>query len=209
MRFTQSQRLSRPFAHGRSAANEQHWAPTRSRNRNVCALGAVALCLVAGVPAFAAPLNAAETYGAWTLRCENRAGNTESGAVEAAPAEKQCFIFQTVVMKQSGQRVFNIAIGFLPENPQPIAVLTLPLGISLPPGARLQINGGPTLEFLIEQCVPAGCRAGGSINETLREALSAAPTATVAFQDGARQDLAIELSLEGFAEALRALEGHR
>lgn len=148
-----------------------------------------------------------EIHGAWTLRCEPRPGTatTEPGQ---APQE-QCFIFQNVVMKQSGQRVFNIAIGYVPEAERPIALLTLPLGISLPPGVRLRVPDLPPMEFLIERCIPAGCRAGAQISQELAEALSNHTTATVEFRDGSRQDLSVQLSLEGFAEALTALGNRR
>ena len=154
-----------------------------------------------GDPLTASELN--ETYGAWTLRCESRPGGADQ-----APQE-QCFIFQNVVMKQSGQRVFNIAIGYVPETERPIALLTLPLGISLPPGVRLRVPDLPPMEFLIERCIPAGCRAGAQISEELAEALGTHATATVEFQDGSRQDLSVQLSLKGFSEALAALDTRR
>lgn len=190
-------------------------APSNSLRHRLLVGLVVFSALLGQMPARAESGDSSESHGAWTLRCENRPEPTatQSGDGDTEDASggtsRQCFIFQNVVMKQSGQRVFNIAIGFLPGTAQPIAVLTLPLGISLPPGARLMVEGAGTLEFLIERCVPAGCRAGGSISPSLREAMSSADTATVAFQDGSRQDIAINLSLEGFADALVALESHR
>lgn len=195
----------------------RHPAMTRPNSlRRALLVGLVTFsALLSHTPAGAASGDSSESHGAWTLRCENRpeppASQSDGGdtADASGGASRQCFIFQNVVMKQSGQRVVNIAIGFLPGTAQPIAVLTLPLGISLPPGARLMVEGTGTLEFLIERCVPAGCRAGGSISPSLREAMSSADTATVAFQDGSRQDITVDLSLEGFADALVALESHR
>ena len=52
-----------------------------------------------------------------------------------------CQISQTLIDKESDQPMMKIAVGYVPDKDQPVAVITLPLGIFLPPGIELQIDG--------------------------------------------------------------------
>ena len=137
------------------------------------------------------------TYGSWNLRCEP--------VPEGENDEDQCFIFQNLVLKQGGQRVFNMAVGYIANAEQPIALVTLPLGISLPPGATLTIDGDHEVRFPIERCMPAGCRAGVALTPALVAALTSGTEASVSFFDGSRQPVSVSLSLDGFSAALEAL----
>ena len=75
-------------------------------------------------------------------------------------AREGCFIIQNLVLREGGQRVLQLAIGFVKATPEPIALLSLPLGISLPPGAEIQVGEGPPTRVAIERCELNGCRAG-------------------------------------------------
>jgi invasion protein IalB len=135
----------------------------------------------------------------WTLKCE-------SAKEPQAPATaNQCFIFQNLVLKEGGQRVMHIAIGYLPDNTEPVALLTLPLGISLPPGAALTVDTGEPVRFPIERCEPSGCRAGIKIDAKLLERLQKGNKAEVTFHDGSRRPIKVPLSLKGITAGLAAL----
>ena len=64
------------------------------------------------------------------------------------------------MLREGGQRVLQFAIGFIEAMPEPIALLSLPLGISLPPGAAFQVDEGPSTRVVVERYEPNGCRAG-------------------------------------------------
>ena len=134
-------------------------------------------------------------FGTWTLRCEQL----------AAEGPEQCFVFQNLVLKDSGHRVFNIAIGFVENSEDPIALVTLPLGISLPPGAELIIDAALPAKFPIERCMPAGCRAGIKLEGDLLQRMLNGQQAEVRFYDSTREQVSVGVSLEGFGEGLKAL----
>lgn len=138
-------------------------------------------------------------FGSWTAKCEPPHDDKQGG----------CFIFQNLVLREGGQRVLQIAIGFVPDTRDPIALLSLPLGISLPPGVSIELPTGEPMHFPVERCEPNGCRAGLKIGRDFLQALLGADTMTVRFHDGRRQPIEVPLSLNGFSDGLDALRRER
>lgn len=155
---------------------------------------AALIAALAAGPTAAAPEQGA-TFDNWTVGCE---------AVENEE-RTQCFIFQNLVLREGGQRVLHVAVGYLPDQDDPIALFTLPLGISLPPGASLQVDGGDPVRFPIERCEPEGCRAGLRLEEEVLDAFKKGTEVKVTFHDATRRPVSVPLSLKGFMAGLRAL----
>ncbi len=135
-------------------------------------------------------------YGNWTAKCEEPHEDRQGG----------CFIFQNLVLREGGQRVLQVAIGYVPKTTEPIALISLPLGISLPPGVSIELANGQPIRFPVERCEPNGCRAGLKLKEDFLAALRHAETLTVRFHDAQRQPIEVPLSLSGFAAGLEALK---
>ena len=135
------------------------------------------------------------TYGSWTVRCEETSANDRKG----------CFIFQNLVLREGGHRVLQVAVGYVPESKDPVVLLSLPLGISLPPGVSMRVDEGDPKRFAVERCEPAGCRAGFRLDEELLKRFGSGERITVTFHDGRRQPIEVPLSLDGFTEGLRAI----
>ena len=136
-----------------------------------------------------------DSFGNWLVRC---------GPQENSP-EKGCFLFQNVVLKEGGQRVLQVAVGFVGETPEPIALLSLPLGISLPPGAKMSIDGDKQYQLQIERCEVNGCRAGLKLPQNLIERFQLGSSLSVQFHDAQRRPIEVPLSLDGFREGYEAL----
>jgi len=153
--------------------------------------------LACALSASGSPLCALEetNFGSWTAKCEAAHDDKEGG----------CFIFQNLVLREGGQRVLQVAIGYVPNTDEPIALLSLPLGISLPPGVSIELPGGNPIRFPVERCEPTGCRAGLKIKPDFLDALQSAEKLTVRFSDAKRQPIEVPLSLAGFASGLAAL----
>ncbi len=155
---------------------------------------ALGLCVLTG--AGSAKPKDGEVHGNWTVRCEKQ-GNA---------AEEQCFIFQNLVLREGGQRVLHIAVGFLAKEPEPIALVTIPLGISLPLGVSIMVDqDGLRSKFPIERCEPKGCRGGVKLDARMLDALKKGKEATVTFHDADRQPVKVPISLKGFSAGLTAL----
>jgi invasion protein IalB len=172
-----------------------------SLSRRISTLAvAFALTLTSSAPAIAAPKDG-EKFDNWAIRCEKPDEKAkEKGAVEV------CYAFQNVVTKDGNQRVLNIAVGYAPKIPDPVALITLPLGIALPPGAALTIDEDKPIQFPIERCEPGGCRAGLKLEKTLLDKLNAAKKVQIGFSDGAHRPVQVPLSMKGFTAALKTLK---
>jgi invasion protein IalB len=135
-------------------------------------------------------------FGSWIAKCE-------------APQEDQqggCFILQELVLREGGQRVLQMAIGYVPGEDAPIAALSLPLGMSLPAGVVMEVPGADAMHFPVERCEPSGCRAGARLEPAFLSALAKAKQMKVRFNDAKREPIEVAVSLEGFEAGLSAIK---
>ena len=138
-----------------------------------------------------------QIFGSWTLRC--------SATASAGETQRECMMFQNLVLKTGGQPVLQFGIGMAPPDNLPTVLVSLPLGISLPPGITIQIDSGSPATFPVERCEPDGCRAGIKLRDATVQQLSQGKQLHVTFYDGARKPLKVPLSLDGFGAAFKAL----
>jgi invasion protein IalB len=140
-----------------------------------------------------------DSFGNWLVRCGPGEGEIEQG----------CFLFQNLVLKEGGQRVLQVAVGFVDRASEPIALLSLPLGISLPPGATMSIDGKQKYDLQIERCESNGCRAGLKLSTNLLDRFRTGDALSVVFHDSKRRPIEVPLSLDGFAAGYDALFADR
>lgn len=138
----------------------------------------------------------ATKFGNWTAKCEETKGDVQGG----------CFIYQNLVLRQGGQRVLQFAVGFVADTEEPIALLSLPLGISLPPGVSIRIGDGDPTQVIVERCEPNGCRAGLKLKKALMQQMREGKQLTVTFHDARRHPIEVPLSLDGFEASLNSLK---
>lgn len=139
-----------------------------------------------------------ERHGLWTVRCEG-----------ADTQARGCIMFQNLVLKTGGQPVLQFAVGYAPADGAPTVILSLPLGISLPPGITMSIDDGKPANFPVERCEPDGCQAGMKLRDATIARLSAGRELTITFHDGERTPITVPLSLEGFGAGFAALSATR
>jgi invasion protein IalB len=137
-----------------------------------------------------------QTFKDWTARCEQAPGTST----------ERCFIFQNLVLKESGKRLVHMAVGYLAANGQEATVIIMPLGISLPPGASISIDGGPSHEMVIERCDANGCVGTVALSDGLIANLKHGREARISFHDGKRRRIAVPLSLLGFTAGFNSLD---
>lgn len=167
--------------------------PPRGPASRIC----IALLLALGLTGSLRAADETEKYGNWTAKCEESKGKVQGG----------CFIFQNLVLREGGQRVLQFAVGYVATTDAPIALLSLPLGISLPPGVTIRIGDAQPTRVIVERCEPNGCRAGLKLNDALLTQLKRGTQLTVTFHDAERRPIEVPLSLDGFEAGLEALKG--
>lgn len=189
-----------------------------------CAAGlklALILCLIGGMASVWAqtkdnkaegkaspniPNAETKTYDNWTYRCEAPPQDQDQNKDAAAQGnKKQCAILQNLVLKQGGQTVMRVIVALAPEQNQPFALFTLPLGVILPPGVALKIDEAEPLQFPYEICQPDGCKAVLKLDDATIDKLKKGSKAEVTFHGAGRRAVNVPLSLKGFGAAFAAL----
>jgi len=134
----------------------------------------------------------------WAVRCGRPA--------EDAP--QTCEMVQQRLDEQ-GQTVLAIAVGRVPNTDDPGMLIILPLGIWLPPGVVLQVDGGEEVPARIERCERRGCQVELLLEGNALTLLKAGTEANVLFQiydeNGQPKVVGVPFSLLGFTAALNEI----
>ena len=143
----------------------------------------------AAPPAAEAAPAAAPPSPGWVARC--------TSASREAPLE--CAIEQTAVLSKTGQLIVLVNIRVPSDTHAPIALVQLPLGLSLPAGAKIQVDDGKTTDLQIQTCDNRGCYANTPIAPDMLTALKSGKQMKVSFQTMAKETVTIPMPLNDFA----------
>lgn len=141
-----------------------------------------------------------ERFQDWLVRC----GKPDEQGPEVCEMQQE-------QVDREDRTVMAVAVGLVPGTSDVGLLILLPLGILLPPGVTMQIDGGPEIRLQVERCERQGCRIERILEPDLLNRLKAGTKATVYFQaidpQGERQRVAIPISLLGFTAALNQVVG--
>ncbi len=164
--------------------------------RHLLASVLAALLLAAATTAARAQSATENTFKDWKVRCEQ----------VQADQPVQCRMIHLVRLKDTNQRVLLAMIGFLPDQPDPIAVFEVQLNTLLAAGVSLQIDEGEPATVGYEFCHPQGCRASMKLTPELIASMQRGQKFTVSYVDLLKRRINIPASLSGFTAALNALQ---
>ncbi|OOZ00459.1 invasion associated locus B family protein [Solemya velum gill symbiont] len=135
-------------------------------------------------------------YGDWLKECEI--------FVEAENKEVEiCQLVQALVDEKSKQVMLKAAIGYVPNQKEAVMVVSLPLGIFLPPGVQMRVDGqGKVATIPVNTCLPAGCQAGSALDAEFTGRLKKGNKLTMIFANPAGKPVKAELSLKGMTAGL-------
>ena len=123
----------------------------------------------------------------------------------AEGAQQACEMVQQRLDEQ-GQTVLAIAVGKVPNTDDPGMLIILPLGIWLPPGVVLRVDGGEEVPARIERCERRGCQVELLLEPKVLTLLRSGREANVLFQiydeNGQPKVVGVPFSLLGFTAAL-------
>lgn len=138
------------------------------------------------------------THGAWQVRCSGD--------------EDVCILSQ-VGKDSNGKDVLEVQVRKLngakaPDGtPIPGAVqIVTPLGVLLPAGVRIQVDGNKERAAPYEVCTQTGCLVRQPISTDLINELKAGAHAKVTIVAAPQQEIPVTLSLSGFTKGFGALK---
>ncbi len=140
----------------------------------------------------------------WTLACPATSQETST---------RGCLLTQSLTL-DDGRRLMAIqlsaSLADRTVEPSYTVVLSTPLNVYLPAGARLRIDASASLRIGYERCDGAGCYAGTPLSNNLDNEFEEGTELFVSIQDLNGREVTGKLSLLGYTagmQALRATDG--
>jgi invasion protein IalB len=127
----------------------------------------------------------------WIARC--------AAASRESPLE--CAVEETAILQKTGQVIVLVNIRVTSDTHQPVALVQLPLGLSVPAGGKMQVDEGKTYDLQIQTCEQRGCYANLPIAPDMLAALRSGKQLKVSFQNLGKETLTVPMPLTDFAAA--------
>ncbi len=145
------------------------------------------------------------THGDWKIQCEAAKANAQGQA--PAQVVKQC------AMVQSGRSEKNAKLGLTTvfvrgkQNGKEVTMLRVlaPIGVYLPTGVALEVDGGAVGRIPFMRCLPQICVAFGEAGDQTLDKFRKGTAANFIIYEAPGLGMPIKISLNGFAAAFTAL----
>ncbi|MEX0860327.1 MAG: invasion associated locus B family protein [Cucumibacter sp.] len=156
---------------------------------------AVTLALLAGTGGALAQGIVKSTHGDWQMSCDTPPGASfeQCALIQNVTAEDQPNVGLSVIVLKTAARQVRL-----------IRVLA-PLGVLLPYGLGLFLDGTDLGEVKFVRCLPNGCIAEAVMDDALIEQLSGGETALFVVFKTPEEGIGIPVSMIGFREGFAAL----
>jgi|SRR5690554_6380939 len=155
------------------------------------------LLLLAALPAGAQERGTVKaTYGAWSIVCD-----TPPGA-----SSEQCAMMQNVVAEDRPEVGLSVVVLRTADNKAEILRVLAPLGVLLPNGLGLNVDGKDIGRAYFVRCFQDGCYAEVILEEQLLNTLKTGKSATFIVFQTPEEGIGIPVALDGFAEGFAALK---
>jgi invasion protein IalB len=156
-------------------------------------VGAIGMSLLSA-PAMAQGTVKAE-YGDWQMSCD-----TPPGA-----SFEQCAIIQNVLAEDQPNVGLSVIVLRTADREARLLRVLAPLGVLLPNGLGLNVDGTDMGRVAFVRCLPNGCIAEVELDEEIIKVLSEGTDAIFVVFKTPEEGVGIPVSLNGFAEGFAAL----
>lgn len=171
-------------------------SPFRSLAATAFAVGLLGIgaLLSAGTPAKAQG-EVKSTHGDWQMRCDMPPGATG----------EQCALIQNVTAADRENVGLSVIVLLTADKQARILRVLAPLGVLLPSGLGLQVDGADIGRAAFVRCLPNGCIAEVILEDQLLDQLKAGAQATFIIFQTPEEGIGIPISLGGFSDGFAAL----
>ena len=164
-------------------------------------LATFALILTAALPAAAQQQqpqqdgNVRSTHGAWSIVCDTPAG----------ASSEQCAMMQNVVAEDRPEVGLSVVVLRTADDKAEILRVLAPLGVLLPNGLGLNVDGKDIGRAYFVRCFQDGCYAEVILEQELLQTLRSGESATFIVFQTPEEGIGIPVDLQGFGEGFDAL----
>ncbi len=135
------------------------------------------------------------TYGDWQMSCD-----TPPGA-----SFEQCAIIQNVTAENQPNVGLSVIVLKTADQKARLLRVLAPLGVLLPNGLGLNIDGQDMGRVAFVRCLPNGCVAEVVMDDALLQQLSSGKSAIFVIFKTPEEGIGIPVSLKGFADGFKQL----
>ncbi len=154
------------------------------------------LCVVSFAHAQAAQTGTLRSsHGAWNILCDTPAG----------AKSEQCALVQNVVAEDRPEVGLSVVVLKTADNKAKILRVLAPLGVLLPNGLGLNVDGKDMGRAYFVRCFQDGCYAEVILEDTLIKTLQGGTSATFIVFQTPEEGIGIPVDLKGFADGYAAL----
>lgn len=157
-------------------------------------------------PAAAPAVEVIATHGAWKIQCEAApADQTTEGQAEG---QKQCGMVQSTQSEKNPKAALTLVLirGKQADKPVTMIRVMAPIGVFLPTGVALEIDGAAVGRVPFTRCLPQICMAFAEASPETLEKMKKGTAANFIIYEAPGIGLPMKISLEGFSAAFGALE---
>ena len=175
--------------------------PAFSKNpvRRIATSGLAALAVLASTASAsaqnAAPGGVRSSHGAWAIVCD----------VPPGAASEQCALMQNVVSAEREEVGLSVVVLKTADRQGRLLRVLAPLGVLLPVGLRLNIDGKDIGRAYFVRCFQDGCYAEVELGGELLDVLQSGTTATFSVFQSPEEGIGIPVDLSGFKDGFEAL----
>lgn len=157
----------------------------------------ILLCtLVFGMPAMAQSGGKAKSkHGAWSIICD----------VPAGASSEQCALMQNVVADDRPEVGLSVVVLKTADNKARILRVLAPLGVILPNGLGLNIDGKDLGRAYFVRCMGDGCYAEVILKDELLATMQSGTNATFIIFASPEEGIGIPVDLNGFKDGFAKL----
>jgi len=170
-------------------------APMAAPFRALAPFGLLAAGLVLCGPAAAQQGTVRSTHGSWSVICD-----TPGGA-----AAEQCALMQNVVAEDRPEVGLSVVVLRTADNRAEILRVLAPLGVLLPNGLGLNVDGKDIGRAYFVRCFQDGCYAEVILEQPLLDTLRTGTAATFIVFQTPEEGIGIPVDLSGFSAGFDAL----
>lgn len=134
-------------------------------------------------------------YGVWKLRCDSVPG----------AKEEQCGLTQFVTAEDRQNVGLSLIVVRTADKQSVKLRILAPLGVFLPTGLGLRIDGADMGRAGFVRCIPNGCYAEVTLNDEIIGQLQSGTEALFVINQIPEEGIGIPIALNGFAEGFEAL----
>ncbi len=153
------------------------------------------------------PPEVVATHGDWVLQCEDEPEEKVAGATPDKPHERACGMVQTARNEERKNIALTLVLMLTEQQGKQATMMRVmaPIGVFLPTGVALEIDGAAVGRVPFTRCLPQVCIAFAEASPQTLEKLKKGDKANFIIYEAPGLGINLKLSLKGFTAGLDAL----